>query len=320
VPDVQSPAAPSPVVPTYDLFIEPLLRYLADHADGSATHDIQEAVADAMGLTEEQRAQQLPSGQQAVYRNRIGWAHDRLKRAGLSTSLKRGFWRLTEAGVAFAKANPAPLPQSKVEALAMITTIASAVASNSDNLGVLGVPPQGPVASAAVENESPDDRLGRALREINDAVAAELLDLIANASPQFFEILVLDLLHAMGYGTSRTDLQHVGKSGDGGIDGIISLDRLGLEKVYVQAKRWQNSISRPDIQGFYGALAGQRARKGVFITTSTFTTHAVEFARSVEGIVLVDGTRLAALMLEHGVGVSHNVVKIPKLDSDYFEE
>jgi len=131
---------------------------------------------------------------------------------------------------------------------------------------------------------------------------------------------VLDLLHAMGYGTSRTDLQRVGGSGDGGIDGIISLDRLGLEKVYVQAKRWQNPVGRPEVQGFYGALAGQRANKGVFITTSTFTTQAVEFANSVERIVLVDGKRLTALMTEHGVGVSHRVLKVPKVDSDYFDE
>jgi restriction system protein len=308
-------------VPTYDQFIEPLLRYLAAHPDGAATRDIQEAVAEVMGLTDDQRAQHLPSGEQAVYRNRIGWAHDRLKRAGLSTSLKRGYWRLTDTGSAFAKANPAPLPASEVEALAMITTGASSVAASASEFATASTEalPR-PPSLAPIENESPDDRLGRALREISDAVAAELLDLIANASPQFFEVLVLDLLHAMGYGTSRSDIQHVGKSGDGGIDGIISLDRLGFEKVYVQAKRWQNAISRPDIQGFYGALAGQRARKGVFITTSTFTIHAVEFARSVEGIVLVDGARLAALMLEHGVGVSHNIVKIPKLDSDYFEE
>jgi restriction system protein len=179
----------------------------------------------------------------------------------------------------------------------------------------------GPVPAAPQpETESPDDRLVRALDELNDAVANELLEVIGHGTPQFLEILVLDLLHAMGYGTSRSDLQHVGKSGDGGIDGIISLDRLGLEKVYVQAKRWQNNVGRPDIQGFYGALAGQRAKKGVFLTTSTFSPQAVEFARSVEGIVLIDGARLASLMIEHAVGVSHNVVKAAKVDSDYFEE
>jgi restriction system protein len=124
----------------------------------------------------------------------------------------------------------------------------------------------------------------------------------------------------MGYGTSRTDLQRVGGAGDGGIDGIISLDKLGLEKVYVQAKRWQQTVGRPEVQGFYGALAGQRAAKGVFITTSAFTGQAVEFARSVERIVLVDGQRLAELMIDYEVGVTARTVKVPKLDRDYFDE
>lgn len=124
----------------------------------------------------------------------------------------------------------------------------------------------------------------------------------------------------MGYGANRSDLQRVGGSGDGGIDGVTSLDKLGLEKVYVQAKRWQSSVGRPDIQGFYGALAGQRASKGVFITTSAYTAQAVEFAKSVEKIVLVDGIKLAELMIDHEVGVSTRIVRIPKFDSDYFEE
>ena len=123
----------------------------------------------------------------------------------------------------------------------------------------------------------------------------------------------------MGYGASRADLQRVGGVGDGGIDGVISLDRLGLEKVYVQAKRWQGSVGRPDVQGFYGALAGQRANKGVFVTTSTFSPQALEFARSVERVVLIDGPKLAELMIEHEVGVTLRPVKVPKLDSDYFE-
>jgi restriction system protein len=139
-------------------------------------------------------------------------------------------------------------------------------------------------------------------------------------SPEYFETIVLDLLHKMGYGSSRADLLRVGRSGDGGIDGVISLDRLGLEKVYVQAKRWQGSVGRPDVQGFYGALAGQRANKGVFITTSTFSQQAIDFAKSVERIVLVDGNKLADLMIEHEVGVTLRSLRVPKLDSDYFEE
>lgn len=166
---------------------------------------------------------------------------------------------------------------------------------------------------------SPDDRLEAAIAEMRRTVAAELPEVLAQVPPASFETIVLDLLHRMGYGASRADLQRVGKAGDGGIDGVISLDRLGLEKVYVQAKRWQSPVGRPEVQGFYGALAGQRAGKGVFITTSTFSPQAVEFARSVEGIVLVDGRRLAELMIDHEVGVTLRPVKVPKLDGDYFE-
>jgi restriction system protein len=143
---------------------------------------------------------------------------------------------------------------------------------------------------------------------------------LATVSPSFFERVVLDLLHEMGYGANRADLQQVGGPGDAGVDGVISLDRLGLEKVYVQAKRWQENISRPQLQAFYGALAGQKARKGVFITTSLFSNQARDYAKSVEGIVLIDGLRLAGLMIDYGIGVSARVVKIPRIDSDYFDE
>jgi restriction system protein len=177
---------------------------------------------------------------------------------------------------------------------------------------------QASLQSAALE--SPDDRLIQSLSELRSAVAEELLETLATVSPTFFESIVLDLLHRMGYGASRSDLQRVGGVSDGGIDGVISLDKLGLEKVYVQAKRWQNVVGRPEIQAFYGALAGQRANKGVFITTSNYTSQAVDFAKSVERIVLVDGTRLAELMIDYEVGVTARTVKVPKLDSDYFDE
>lgn len=167
---------------------------------------------------------------------------------------------------------------------------------------------------------SPDDRLESALTEIRDSVAADLLATLSQTSPKYFETIVLDLLHKLGYGTSRNDLQRVGGPGDSGIDGVISLDKLGLEKVYVQAKRWQNTIGRPQVQEFYGALAGQKASKGVFITTSRFTPQAVDFANSVERIVLVDGDKLTQLMIDHEIGVTLRPLWIPKLDSDYFEE
>lgn len=179
---------------------------------------------------------------------------------------------------------------------------------------------QQPTAAVSASVASPDDRLGQALAEIRQSAESELLELVSAVSPSFFETIVLDLLHRMGYGASRADLQRVGGSGDGGIDGIISLDRLGLEKVYVQAKRWQDSVGRPHLQAFYGALAGQKAKKGVFITTSAYTPQALDFAKSVEGIVLIDGARLAGLMIDYELGVTARTVKIPKIDGDYFDE
>ena len=132
-------------------------------------------------------------------------------------------------------------------------------------------------------------------------------------------MIVLDVLHGLGYGISRQDLQRVGGSGDAGIDGIISLDKLGLEKVYVQAKRWQGTVGRPELQAFYGALAGQKAKRGIFITTSSFTVQALEFAKTVEGLALIDGARLVELMMDTEVGVTSRVLKVPSLDSDYFD-
>jgi len=168
---------------------------------------------------------------------------------------------------------------------------------------------------------SPTERIDGAIEELNQSLAAELLDTISRGSPAFFEQLVLDVLQKMGYGTSSA-IEHTGKSGDGGIDGIITLDRLGLEKVYIQAKRWQGSVGRPEIQGFFGALASRRATKGVFITTSRFTNEAVEFAsQASDSLVLVDGAHLTRLMVEFEVGVSvERTIKLCHLDSDYFEE
>lgn len=308
-------------VPTYDQFIEPILRYLVQHPAGTSAPAAHEAAAGSLGLSEEDKAALLPSGLQRMYKNRAGWAHDRLKRAGLSSSPKHGFWKITQAGIDFANANPAPLPDAMVQKLAteylgvLLKPIgASAVAAQKP----LAAPYVLPVPSVAVA--SPDDQLEQALSEIRRATSDELLERLANVSPTFFESIVLDVLHRMGYGATRNDLVRVGGPGDGGIDGVISLDRLGLEKVYVQAKRWQEVISSPQLQAFFGALAGQKAKKGIFITTSSYTTPAKDFAKSVDGMVLIDGQRLAELMIEYEVGISSRAVRIPKLDSDYFDE
>lgn len=305
-------------VPTYDRFIEPLLRFLAKHSEGVAARDAHEHAARALGLSDEDRQQLLPSGAQPIFKNRAGWAHDRLKRAGLSSSPKRGQWQITPAGLDLVAGAPAPFPIGLVDKLATdYLDVKLKTAPGAVPIEVPAAASLPPVPSALA---SPDDRLGQAMLELRQAAESELLELLAGVSPTYFETIVLDLLHRMGYGTSRADLQRVGGTGDGGIDGVISLDRLGLEKVYVQAKRWQDNIGRPQLQGFYGALAGQKARKGVFITTSAFTAQAVDFARSVDGIVLLDGARLAGLMIDFEVGVTSRTVKVPKIDGDYFDE
>ncbi|MGB5697950.1 MAG: restriction endonuclease [Polyangiales bacterium] len=301
-------------IPTYDQFIEPLLRFLGSKPQGVSTSEVYAALADSVSLTDDEREQLLPSRRQPVYQNRIGWAHDRLKRAGLSQSREHGTWQLTDAGQAFLAKHRNAIDDEEIEKIAKVPTD-SRLTTDPDS--------SGPTAPQPMPSEvgSPDERIDQAIGELNDSVASELLDMIARSSPTFFEHLVLDLLHALGYGTSRTDLQRVGGSSDGGVDGVISLDRLGLEKVYVQAKRWQNNVGRPEIQGFFGALAGRRAKKGVFITTSAFTQEARDYASQVsDSIVLIDGARLARLMIEHGVGVTHRPLKIAQVDSDYFED
>ncbi len=302
-------------VPTYDQFIGPVLRYLAAHPDGALARDAHEAAVDFLNVSEADRAEMLPSGTQLVYKNRVGWAHDRLKRAGLSTSRRRGFWQLTQAGAELAATHPAGLPDEVIESL--LREYNDVRLKLPDEEAGAAAPAVGPETSPTV---SPDDRLEQAVSELRQGVVAEVLDQLSRVSPTYFETVVLDVLHKLGYGTSRADLTRVGRSGDGGIDGVISLDRLGLEKVYVQAKRWQSSVGRPEVQAFYGALAGQRANRGVFITTSSFSAQAVEFAGSVERVVLVDGRKLAELMIEFEVGIASRLVRIPKVDSDYFEE
>lgn len=302
-------------VPTYDKFIEPVIRYLAGKPDGVPARDAHEAAADALNLDDNQRTEVIASGQ-LVYKNRAGWAHDRLKRAGLSQSLSRGKWCLTPEGVNWVHAHAQALTDEEVNHLAFnFMNVRLKQQSDAVDLD----PKPAVLNQEELAKSSPDDRLDQALKELRDVVASELLENLLQVSPARFEVIVLDVLHRLGYGGHRDDLQRVGGSGDGGIDGIISLDKLGLEKVYVQAKRWQNTVGRPELQAFYGALAGQKAKRGVFITTSGFTSQARDFAHSVEGIVLVDGERLVHLMIENEVGVTSRLVKVPKLDMDYFE-
>jgi restriction system protein len=297
-------------VPSYDRFIEPVLRYLSRRQDAVSAREAQEAAAAVLKLTVEDKAETLPSGAEAVYRNRIGWAHERLKRAGYSSSPRRGFWQLTPQGRAFAEAHKNALSDEQVWQIANDnddSKLGSLI--RPDVASIMPLPPS--------PTESADDRLEGAVAELRATTRGALLEELTQASPKAFERIVLDVLHEIGYGASRSDLQ---KGGDGSIAGFISLDRLGLEKVYVQVKRAQSTVARAEVQAFFEALSSRGAAKGVFITTATFSPQAVELASTGDRVVLVDGERFADLMIDYEVGVTMRPIRIPKLDSDYFDE
>lgn len=304
--------ATTTTLPPQAAFHYAVLRYLARYPDGDRRQNVHEAVPDLLGLSEAQRTERLANLPHLRYRHRSGWALSMLKAAGYVDNPAPGIWRITDRGRQLLTRYPDGFDE---ETGRRVIREGRSEAQEQDSAG-------GGAAGTvdAVAQQTPDERIDGALEEIHRTVAQELLERIAQAPPAFFEGLVLDLLHALGYGASEDDLERVGHSGDGGIDGIISLDKLGFERVYVQAKRWQGSVGRPEVQAFYGALAGRRARKGVFITTSSFTREAREFASQVaESIVLIDGARLTLLMIEHGVGVSHyRVLRLPRVDDDYF--
>jgi restriction system protein len=304
-----------PTLPGQIAFLHAILRHLANRPDGDRRGNIQDAMPELVGLTDAQKTDRLTNSHRLRHRYRSGWGLSMLKAAGYIESGGPGIWRITARGRDLLAACPDRLDADTAK---RIVRESRAIKSETD-AGDDG--PSDPAVIADVAQSSPDERIDAALSEVQHAVATDLLERILAATPAFFEQLVLDLLHALGYGTGADDLEHVGATGDGGIDGIISLDRLGFEKVCVQAKRWRNSVGRPEIQAFFGALAGRKARKGVFITTSTFTREAKHYGEQIsDTVVLIDGVRLTALMIENGVGVSHyRVLRLPRVDGDYFD-
>lgn len=294
-------------LPPEGAFYHAILRHLAAHPEGDSREGVHEAMPDLLSLSEAQRTERLANLPHLRYRHRSGFGLSILKKNGYVESPKRGFWRITEKGRELLRRYPDGFPPQM--AVQILREYRSAIRRQYE------------AAVDLSDSQTPDERIEEAVEEIRQAIAADLLERILAAPPSFFEKLVLDLLHTMGYGTSEEYLQHVGAPGDGGFDGIISLDRLGLEKVYVQAKRWRDPVGRPAVQAFFGALSGRRARKGVFMITSTFTREAREFGEQVaDRVVLIDGALLTSLMIEHGVGVTHyRVLRLPRVDSDYFE-
>lgn len=276
-------------------------------------------MADHFRLTEAERLALLPSGKAPVIRSRTGWALSYLKQAGLVRTVKRGIYEITPRGREALASKPSKLDSDFLEQYAEFREFRTRT-RDSNHGGVDEIP-----ASAVVEVNSaaPDEALDAAYARLRASVESELLDTVKAASSSFFEQLVIDLLVRMGYGGSRSEAARaVGRSGDGGIDGVIDEDRLGLDVIYVQAKRWESSVGRPEIQKFAGALQGQRAKKGIFITTSSFTRDAEEYAQRIDSrIVLIDGARLSTLMFDYDVGVNpRNTYVVKSIDGDYFEE
>lgn len=300
-------------------FQELTLPVLREYADGRehTTRDVRDRIALQLGLTSAELAEQLPSRRAFKYANRAAWAHFYLKQAALLESPRRGVYRITERGQGVLSSPPGRIDiPFLMQYPEMVEFRKKSATDKADDSGVDD-------AHDVAAELTPDEQIITGYQRQRDSLAVQLLTRVQQASPGFFERLVVELLVAMGYGGSHEDAaQVVGRGGDEGIDGIIKEDRLGLESVYVQAKRWQSTVGRPIIQQFAGALQGQRARKGVLITTSSFSREAVDYAQGLQTtIVLLDGTQLAQLMIEYGVGVSDvQTIRLKKLDEDYFAE
>ena len=300
--------------------MRPLLALTSD-GNEHALPDLREVLAEEFHLTPEELEERLPSGRAKTFNNRVGWATTYLYRCGLVTRPRRSIYSITPRGRAVLEENPDRVDLnvlSQFEELQAFRKTRSHPSAAGGGGGGMETS-----HSAAEPVATPEERISAAYRELQTALAEELRDRILDEPPDFLERLVLDVLHAMGYGGSRPDAtERLGQSGDEGIDGIVREDKLGLEQIYVQAKRWAShrTVGRPEIQRFVGALHGQGASKGVFITTSAFSPEAVEYvAHLVPRVILIDGRELSQLMVDHSVGTSVETrVEIKRIDSDYF--
>lgn len=287
-------------------------------------------LAQVFKLTEEERRQLLPSGRQTLFNNRVAWAKFHLKKALVVETPRRGVYRITDRGKELLRSVPERIDISTLKQFPEFRAFILNSRRNEE-VGQLGGENTQVLAGQALSasrleiqtHYTPEELMAQGHSQLTVQLSTELLDRIKSASPAFFEQVVVELLLSLGYGGSRLDAgQVVGRSGDEGIDGVIKEDRLGLDIIYIQAKRWESVVGRPEIQKFAGALQGQRARKGIFITTSSFSKEAISFASSIESkIVLIDGDHLTRLMIENNVGVTKVAgYEIKRIDSDYFGE
>jgi restriction system protein len=312
---VASVACDLVTVPDFQTIMRPLLAGFEDGREHTVT-SLRNALAEEFDLTPEDLEERLPSGRAKTFSNRVGWATTYLYRCGLIERLGRAHYRITERGQVVLKQNP-----ERVD----LRVLAQFPEFNEFRQSRQPKPPAKPElperAVDDVDDHTPEEQIDTAYAELRAALIAEVLDRILDRSPEFFEQLVLDVLHGMGYGGSYDGAsRRLGKSGDEGVDGVIREDELGLDLIYVQAKKWTNPVGRPEIQKFFGALHGQRATKGVFITTSSFTSDAVKYAEGVSPrVILVDGRHLAELMINHEVGITvARTYKLKRIDLDYF--
>jgi restriction system protein len=301
------------MIPDFQTIMLPFLKNIQDGKEYSTT-EILEILTKEFNLSAEELEEYLPSGSQRTFHNRVFWAKAHLKMAGLIENLRRGVFKITKDGLDVLRKNP---DKVNLKLLKQFPTYLDSLGKQKEEN-----------TSSEIDNDSevtstPEEILESNYVKIRKNLALELLAKVKSCSPSFFENLVVELLVKMGYGGSIKDAgKSIGKSGDEGIDGIIKEDKLGLDIIYIQAKRWDNVVGRPEIQKFVGALAGQGAKKGVFITTARFTNEAKEYQpRNETKIVLIDGEQLADLMIEYDLAVSTTSKYIIKrIDNDYFEE
>lgn len=301
-------------IPDFQSLMLPLLKVAADGRLHSLS-EARETLAAAFKLTQAERDELLPSGKQSKFSNRVAWAKSYLQQAGLLFSPKRGHFQISPRGEAILTSPPARIDIKFLEQYPEFVEFRTAKSEPTEQ--------EAPAVADRTESDTPEEAFETAHQKMNASLASEVLTRVKAAPSDFFERLVVELLLKMGYGGSRTDAgQAVGKSGDEGIDGIISEDRLGLDLVYLQAKKWDGSVGRPEIQKFVGALHGKRAKKGVFITTGSFSTEARGYVEHIDPkVVLIDGKRLAELMIDFEVGVTTvRTYHVKRVDSDYFEE
>lgn len=302
-------------VPDFQTLMRPVMQEYAAGGERRIA-DVRASLAVTFELTEEDLAERIASGQ-PTFQNRVGWATQYLHRVGLLDRPGRGVYVITERGRTVLSANPERID---LAVLSQFPELAEFRGTNKTKVpGTGGATPE----PAITETATPEERIEAAYRELREALIAEVRDRIAAMPPSAFEDLVLDVLDAMGYGDSTEHSRlRTGRSGDAGIDGVIREDRLGLDVVYVQAKRWEANVGRPVVQAFVGALQGVRASKGVIFTASSFSAEANTYAAGVSPrVILIDGERLAELMIDHNVGVSdRETYAVKRIDGDYFGE